>query len=63
MSTIVNQSTWMAIMGGDGTTCLGHAISRSRLGIEGYNVSDESIGFFGTIAEVAAALASLAAPS
>lgn len=62
MSTIVKHpSNWMAIMDGDGTTCLGHAISRGRLGIEGYNVSDELVGFFPTLADVAAALASLAA--
>jgi hypothetical protein len=53
----------MAIMGGNGTTCLGHAIFRGRIGIEGYNVDDQSIGFFPTLADVAAALASLAAPS
>jgi hypothetical protein len=56
-------SSWVAIMAGDGTTCLRHAIFRGRTGIEAFDRDDRSIGLVPTLADATAALASLVVPS
>jgi hypothetical protein len=62
MSAPVKQSSsWLAVY--NGTTCIGHAIYRGRIGIEAFNVDDESISLFATFADATAALDSLAVPS
>jgi hypothetical protein len=40
----------------DGTRCLGHLLSRGRLGWEAFNADDQSVGIFTTQTEAASAL-------
>jgi hypothetical protein len=61
-ATIKQPLSWMAVLGSN-DICIGHAISRGRIGVEAFDINDKSIGLFRTLADAKAALASLAAPS
>lgn len=54
-------SNWLAVY--NGTTCIGHAVWRGRIGVEAFNVNDKSIGLFPTLKDATTALAGLAVPS
>jgi hypothetical protein len=55
--------SWAAIYGSN-NVCLGHAVLRyGALGFEVFDTDTRSIGFFQTLADATAALASLAVPS
>jgi hypothetical protein len=47
-------SSWLAVY--DGTTCVGHVITRGKLGAEAFDADDHSVGIFASMAEAADAL-------
>jgi len=46
--------TWQAVY--DGQRCIGHLLSRGRLGVEAFDADDRSLGIFPTTQEAAAAI-------